>query len=101
MLAIGDRTVGGIDQWDEILDDDVFECGRTSAGSSSRRSGVRCSCARPGSVAVVHDDDHGHGLLCSDQIVENHIRHAALGPLLSFIAANSVQQIQHGIFCVL
>ena len=54
------------------------------------------SCARPGSVAVVHDDDHGHGLLRRDQIVENEIRAALKGPA-RFVFPAAVLQIQNRI----
>src|SRR4029079_19148738 len=46
--------------------------------------------------AIGHGDNHGHCLLVSDQVVEDDIRHAALGPLV-VIAANAVQQVKDGI----
>ena len=84
----------------------------TSTGAGMGRPGAR-SGAAPGSPldhpsataadehhrrlvrhpAIGHHDDHGDGLVGRNQIVEDAVRDAELGPV-SLVAANPVQQVQ-------
>lgn len=52
--------------------------------------------ARLGRVQVVHGDDHGHGLLLGDQIVQDQVRAALRVPAL-FILAPAMHEVEHGV----
>ena len=87
MSAAASRAIGGLDERDDVLQQLVVE----GILGGVRRHDLTAG-RRP---AGRHDDDHRHGLLLRQQIVEDVVRPADGGPGDRRIAA-AVNQVEHG-----
>ena len=77
MLAVGERSERRVDRRDQIGDDSHLRTHWESgiAGWDPARCRARLGC-----VAGVHDDDHRLGLAGGDEVVEDQVGAALLGP---------------------
>ena len=96
MLAVRLRAVTGFNGGDDVIQQIALEHGKGRGGGEDVAFGTIVLLG----AAVWHDDDHGCGLAVGDEVVQQHIRMGEAFPL-GFIAADAVQEVEHGILLVL
>ena len=102
VLAIGLHGIVGLDKGNDVLEEIVLERRSPAPEAGAQTATPATARIRVGrGIAIGQDEDHGFELLVCDQIIENDIRHSLLGPFLLLIAADAVEQIEHGILLVL
>ena len=92
--------VVGLDEGNDVHEEIVLER-RSPTPETRTQSAAPAGPAGIGrGVAVGEDEDHGLDFFVGDKVVENDIRHSLPGPFFLLVAADAVEQIQHGILLV-
>src|SRR5687768_16972357 len=99
MVAVRMGAEGRVDGGDEVGEEDVGEGVGGGAGATpggGRRGGGRRCVAGARRVAAVHDDDHGLGLLLGEEVVEDEVHAALVGPA-ALVFAGAVLKVEDGV----
>ena len=91
LLPVGEGAVGRVDHRDQVLHDHVLE--RAAVEPRPGPARLRPALARRG-VPLLHDDDHRHGLLLRDQVVQDEVHVPLPGPP-GLVLAAAVLQVEH------